>query len=207
MTTLKAVNAVENTVKNILTNRENEKAELEALVSQDAAAVAKALEAMEEATAAGDIKAYQKAKAERQDATDAKEMHEARQLALSKKPLITKEDYEKNVAAIYDEIAAIDEETKKKLVTLSEQMEAAALELRDAANKANEVLFHLQHDLYRDADRTHDKSGNIVFVESEEKSVKVYSTIDWGMAGVVKTMYETVSGKKPKAMQPVRRFN
>ena len=172
MATLKAVTTVESNVKKILSDGVTETADLAEQVEKGSAAIAAANKAMEAATTAGDVKAYQKAKADRRDAADAKEMHEARLNALNNKPLISKADYEKAVADIYAEIAALDDQIKQRLAKLSDQMEAEALELQEAINKANEVLRRLQHEVYRDADRSRSAKGVMMYLAHEEKKVE-----------------------------------
>lgn len=199
MTNLKAVKAAESTVKKILSDRVTEIADLTEQIEQEVAAIAKANEAMEAATTAGNVKAYQNAKADRRDAADAKEMHEARLEALNNKPLISKIDYERAVADIYTEIAALDDQKKQRIAKLSEEMEAEALELQEAINKANEVLHRLQHEVYRDADRSHShKTGELMNISGEEKKVEKLDTVFWGKAGVTHYQYEAYTGRKVK---------
>lgn len=199
MSNLKAVKAAESTVKKILSDRVTEIADLTEQIEQESAAIAKANEAMEAATTAGNVKAYQNAKADRRDAADAKEMHEARLEALNNKPLISKIDYERAVADIYTEIAALDDQKKQRIAKLSEEMEAEALELQEAINKANEVLHRLQHEVYRDADRSRSqKTGELVNISHEEKKVEKLDTVFWGKAGVTHYQYEAYTGRKVK---------
>ena len=196
MTTLKAVNAVESTVKKILSDRVTETADLAEQVEKETASIAAANKAMEAATTAGDVKAYQKAKADRRDAADAKEMHESRLEALNNKPLISKADYEKAVADIYAEIAALDDQKRQRLAKLSDEMEAEALDLQEAINKANEVLHRLQHEVYRDADRSRNAKGEIMILVHEEKKVEKWNTVNWGKAGVTHYQYTEYTGRK-----------
>lgn len=198
MTTLKAVNAVEKTVKKILSDRVTETADLTEQVKKEAAAIAKFSEAMEAATTAGDVKAYQRAKADRRDAADAKEMYEARLNALNNKPLISKADYEKAVADIYAEIAALEDQKKQQLAKLSDQMETEALELQEATEKANAVLRRLQKEVYRDADRSRNAKGDIMTLSHEDKAVNKWATISWGKVGVTSHQYAEYTGRKVK---------
>ncbi len=84
-------------IESILADREKELIALDEQISVDAEAIAAANAAMEKATGAGNLKEYQQAKADRANALDAKEMHEARRDALRNKPLISSADYEKTV--------------------------------------------------------------------------------------------------------------
>ncbi len=196
MEILQAVTKAEEMAKKILSDRTKETAELEAKVKQEAIAIEEANKAMEVATIAGNVKAYQKAKADRRDAADAKEMHDARLNALNHKPLISKADYEKAVAEIYAEIAGIDDKAKQNLTKLSEQMEAEILELQEDIKKANEVLHLLQHNVYRDADRKTDAQGEPLFLPHEDKKIEKWETINWGKAGVMHPQYTRYTGRK-----------
>ena len=196
MAQLKAVPAAESMIKSILDNRVKEKEELEAQIKTDEAAIAAAAKAMEDATAAGNVKAYQQAKRDRQDASDAKEMHESRLDTLNNKTLISAVDYEKTVENIFTEIASLDKQTKEKLCKLSEEMYSSALELQTAINQANDVLHSLQHDIYRDADRQ--RSANGTLYANDEKQVKKWGTVSWGKACFEHFQYQEYTGKKIK---------
>lgn len=196
MATLKAVTTVENLVNKILSDRMTETAALTEKVKQEVTAIAAANEAVAAAMVAGDVKAYQKAKAERRNAEDAKEMHDARLEALTSKPLISKADYEKAVADIYGEIAALDDQKKQRLAKLSEEMEAEALDLQAATTKANEVLYRLQSEIYKNADRSRTKEGRMLMMSQEDKKVDRWPTINWGKAGVTHYQYAGYTGRK-----------
>lgn len=196
MATLKTVTTVENMVNKILSDRAAETEELVEQVKRDAVAIADANKAMDAATIVGDVKAYQKAKAERRDASDAKEMHDARLDALNKKPLISKADYEKAVGDIYSEIAALEDKTKQNIAKLSESMESLTLDLQEAINQANKVLHTLQHDVYRDADRKVNSRGERMFLPHEDKKIEKWDTINWGKAGVMHLQYLKYTGRK-----------
>lgn len=190
MSTFRAIIEIENKVNRILSDKANEIAELEEKIKADQKAKDTALLAMEQATTEGNIKAYQEAKARRRDAEDAKEMHETRLDFLKNKPLISRRDYEKAVSDIFLEVAAVDNQTKQALAALSEQMRTQAIELQEYINHANEVLNHLQHDVFRDADMTkHPKTGQ-PYISSEEKTVNNFETVHWGMVGVSTLAYK-----------------
>ena len=193
---LKTVPAAENMVKNILANKAEEEKRLAEAVETEKAAIAKAAEEMEAATAAGDVKAYQKAKAVLRDSEDAKEMHEKRQKALKQKPLISEAEYEKTVAEIFTEIATADNHTRERLAMLSDQMEIAVQELQEAFTRANVVLHQLQHDVYMDADRSRNAKGEMLRLAHEDKKVDKWETVNWGKAGVSHYQYFLFTGRK-----------
>ncbi len=193
MTEASAVKKAAAEVKTILAKREAELNTLAEQIDRETAAIVKAKEDMEAATAAGDLKAYQLAKNARRDAEDAKEMHEARINNLNDKPLISQSEYEKTVANIYAEIAALDGKTKENLASLSDQMNDEAEKLKQAQEEANKVLRQLQHDLYRDADR---KGPGGHLLADKLKAVDKWETINWGKAGVTHYQYSQYTGRR-----------
>ena len=194
---LKNVEATEELIQGILSSRAAELDQLTQLIAIENDSITAANKAMESATATGDLKAYQKAKADRQNALDAKEMHESRLEALNNKPLISKLDYEKAISDIFAEIAAADDQTKQQLCKLSDEMNSAALELETAINRANKALQRLQHDIYRDADKTRNiKTGEILPITHETKAIRNFSTVSWGKTGVQTAQYTGYTGRK-----------
>ena len=199
MEKLTTVFEIENMINRILSERQTELAQLDEQISSENAAIAAANAAMDKATAAGDLQAYKMAKADRASAADGKEMHEARKAALNDKPLISEAEYKKACAEICAEIAAIDDKTKQELTALSDKMNAAAMALREAINRANDVLARLQHDLFRDADRSRNKeTGAILPINHEVAHVnpEFYSTVEWGKAGAATGAYQRYTGRK-----------
>lgn len=190
----KAVNAVENKIKQILKDKITESADLKERIQLECAAIESASKAMEAATDAGDIEAYQKAKAERRDAMDAREMHESRLEKLNNKPLMSKAEYEAALAEIFNEMAANDDQTRQAVAKLADEMNAAGLQLQEAQEHANEVLHRLQHEVYKDADRRKDKNGNIIAIASEEKHVDKWETIRWAKAAANHPNYKNYTG-------------
>ena len=197
MSKLKTVETASAMINKILADRKREIEDLAELVEQDDEAIAKANEEMEAATASGNVKDYQAAKASRRDALDAKEMHESRLKTLNEKPLITKEEYEKTVAGILTEVAAQDDKTKQKLAILSDQMHAEGLALDKAIEEANETLKRLQHDVYRDADRSiSEHSGEVIYLHAEDRAYNQRDTFYWATRGVSTPQYERYTGNR-----------
>lgn len=186
----------EQKAREILEGRQREKKKLADWITEEKRKIDAINRILEQATIDGDIKAYQKAKAERADILDSKEMHERRLTMLNNEPLISKGEYEDATKAIYAEIAALDDATKQTLAKLSEEMERTAMELQNSLNKANEVLAFLQHDIYRDADRSRGKNNALLLISSEQKYVDKWETVSWGMSGVKHNKYAEYTGRK-----------
>lgn len=179
-------------IEDILAAREKELTLLDALIKTEEEEITGANHAMAEATAANSIEEYRMAKAHRESAKDAREMHEARRDALRNKPLISSADYEKTVSAIVSAVAGVESDTKKTLCGLSDEMAAAAADLEAVARNANDILQRLQHEVYRDADRSRNpKTGELMPIDYERKQVNPYTTINWGRQGVKCAQYES----------------
>lgn len=196
MLELIATVAAEKKARETLTARQKEKKNLAVWIEEEKKKIDAINRVIEQATIEGDIKAYQKAKAERADVLDSKEMHERRLTMIDAEPLITKGEYEDAIKAIYAEIAALDDATKQTLAKLSEEMEKAATELQDALNKANDVCHLLQHDIYRDADRTRTHNGTMLQLPNENKHIDKWETVNWGMTAVRHHQYSEYTGRK-----------
>ena len=172
----------------ILAKREAEEAALQKLIEKDIEAIKTAFEAMEDATNANDFEAFRKAKAEKQEAADAKEMHENRLETLQARELITKAEYEQLCADIFAEVAALDDETKKKVAKLAEEASEVGNILGDAINEANATLKKLQFDIYRCADMP--KNANGERIHANVKAVRYWDTYNWAKAGVSNASYK-----------------
>lgn len=151
---------------------------------------------MEEAIKSGNDKAYIKAKKDRDEAQTLKGLCKARLERAVAQPLIEKADYDAKVKAIYDELEAVNASTREKLADLAEEMSGLADELAQAQEKANNALHRLQHEVYRDADRTRNKDGEIIPIQAETKSVNYGGTITWGKEAIRHHQYELTTGIK-----------
>ena len=186
---LKKVEEIGNVVNKMLADRDEEIENLKQQLPKDAAAITAAEEAMQTATDAGDVKAYSKAKSDRHDATDAQEMHKSRLNKLEGQPLISEGEYKKLLADLYGEVDKLENLTKEKLFMSAREMKDTAEEFEEAVNFANKILFALQHDIYRDADRKRDRDGKIMRLLHENKTLNKSLTIDWGKGASKNTLY------------------
>ncbi len=197
MTHLKAVETTEELITKILSDRAAELKTLDELIATEKKSLSSSDRALEKATEVGDLQAFQKAKGTRRNILDALEMHESRLEALTTRPLISSEEYERLVSSIFAEIAQVDDQTKQELCKLSDAMNASALELQDAINRANHALQRLQHEIYKDSDKSRsNKTGEILPLEFETKAVRNYSTVNWGKCGVQAGAYLEYTGRK-----------
>ena len=187
MEKLKVVTELENRIDWILSDRKAELEQLDEKIQAAETAISTADAQMQKATVSGDLDEYRQAKAERQTALDMCEMSESRRVALETKPLITEAEYRRTLADVRAELAAENDAAKQKLTALSDQMNGIAEELHDKLNRANDALARLQHDVYRDADRSRNsKTGEILPIEHEraQDPQAFYGTVKWGRVGV-----------------------
>lgn len=196
MIELKATADVENRVHKILSDNEKEVLALNETIAADAEAMTSATRAMDAATAAGNEKGYKAAKDAYQKAAETYEIHSKRLNHLQNNPVVSAEDYESMTASIKAEFDVLNGQTLEKLADLTEQMEAAADELLEAQERANNVLKLLQHDLYKDADRMRSSAtGKIIFTVLENKAIDCSDAILWGRSAATNAMYEQYSEK------------
>lgn len=151
---------------------------------------------MEDAVKSGNDKAYIKAKKDRDEAQTLKGLCKARLERAVSQPLIDKAEYEAKVKDICDELDEVNAGIREKLATLAEEMSGLADELAEAQSKANEALHRLQHEVYKDADRTRNKEGEIIPIQAETKSVNYNGTFVWGKEAIRHYQYEVTTGIK-----------
>ena len=194
-----ATKKVEEMVQKILADRIAELEVLKTKLEADEEAINAATDAMNAATVSGDVKAYQAAKAVRRDAEDSREMHETRRGALNESPLISKAAYEEAVQAIFGDVEKQNQAARTKLYELSNEMNAAAQEMRETQSYANRVLSQLQNEVYRGADRSiNDRTGEHNNFRNEDKRVDLQSTIIWGECAAKHYQYRLHSQDHPE---------
>lgn len=202
MDELKSIKDAEKRIKAIKDAREKELSELAEKIEKGKAAIEAASYEMEKATAAGDVKLYQESKRRRTEEEDAQEMYEKRMKTLEKENLITPEEYKKRVTEIKEAANAYKRAKQEELAALAESMYDTAEKVREVQQAANEVLRKLQHDIFRDEDRTKNKKGEPLLISSEDQKVDYGEVINWGQAAKVSYMYESVTGNKVELEKP-----
>lgn len=167
--------------------------QLNTLLAEDQQAINAAEAAIKAATMSDDLQAFRAAKNDLSAAQDALEMHTKRRTVLENGPLITDEEYNKLVSDMIAEIKTIERKTQKRLVSLADQMAEAGQALQDSQQAVNTALRRLQHDIYRDADRTR-RNGQIILIASEDKQVDTWETINWSKAPLENDVYKRCKG-------------
>lgn len=190
----KAIKAVNEKINQILNDRDKEISALAEQVKSESNTIKAAEGEMTAATIAGDVKAYQKAKAKRTNACDAKEMHEKRVEMLNKKPLITETEYNLMVSDVASEMSELDNNAKEKLAELSNEMNAIGLELKEAQEDANEVLKKLKVRVFDNATPADIRSGKYSVNRAKPRTVDKWETIWWATSGVNTDGYKKHTG-------------
>lgn len=191
----KAIVEVEGRIKKILMNMETESTDLRERIELAQQQQKIANEAMDAATTAGDVKAYQKAKADHRDAGDVIEMHGKRLDALEHKPLISKGEYEKGVAQIMAALGEVSADAKKRIVEHMEQIRIIAAECTAEITNGNEVLHQWQHEIYRDKAEQMLPSGKSVHMNSLEKRFEDFSIPQFASYVLDSGYYENFTGR------------
>ena len=193
---MKTIKRTEENIERILKERAAAIQSIESQIKKDEEGLEAGKYELEGATKEGNLKKYREAKATISNYEDSLEMNRARLNTLKEKPLITQTYYEQEIAEIRKEFSSISEDAKKKLASLSEEMLEIALNLQNETNEANRVLRRFQHEIYRDADRSKNSDGKIVYFSQETKEVKAWEVVSWGKAAALTDGFKQYTGKK-----------
>lgn len=188
MAILKTVTAAQKLIRDTLSKRDKQAESSLELISQAEENIISIDRRMEEAAKDGDPLEYKKAKQEKEDAQDIKEMYERRYNAFIRKPLIEKDDYDRIKAEILAEYGALQLKAKGELARLAEEMKAISDHLNTAITETNKALRSLQHDLFMDGDRMKAKNGSCIN-PADELKIKDYSAMIWGKCAVESMVY------------------
>lgn len=194
MTELKELAKVESMINQVLADRETQLAVIqeEGVKLEQSFQLAK--NEMQTAIESINVEAYKKAKEDYEKKLIEKELYERRLTDLNTKPLISKEEYENAVIKIITEMESVDEHARGEICRLSEEMNDVAIDLENKQDRANKALYNLQEVIYRGADRSRDRNGNIMYLTVESKRINKAPTIDWGKKGVNCGHYKRYTG-------------
>ena len=149
---VKSVTALTARIEEVISKTSAEHEELVKRLEAAEAAEKAAADKMDAALLAGDIDAYKAADIEKSDADFEKRACNARLEAMQDRPLITEAEYEALTKSVKDEVGAMADTAKKKILDHAKAMQTEAAQLRDVLNAANSALRRLQYDLYRNLD-------------------------------------------------------
>lgn len=192
MTHLKTADEIEKKIEIILTNAEKQREQLQAERQSVANSINDSIKAMDAATAAGDTTLYKRAKDKMREHMDAKEMIDRRLQIIAGAPIIKEAEYNEMINGVYSEFEELNKAKAKKILALADKMQAEAAALENAINHANAVLYNLQHNVYRNADKLHRADGSIVDSPATDKKIDNWSTVFLGKIAAENDSYKTL---------------
>lgn len=150
-------------VINLSKSLEEIEAELQTIVEENKAAIKefkKEIETAEEnaeeakrtmidAKKGDDPQAYAQAVAEQRTASDIVGFYEGKLEKLKSEPLVTEEQYKDYTKRIKSEMDRINQQARKRISKLLDELEAIQSELSPAYAKTNELLSNLQNNIYK----------------------------------------------------------
>lgn len=171
--------------KNVLTQIEKELEKVKAKNDKEVADLQQALETAKaeadkaqqkviDAKQGSDPTAFSKAVADQQTANNIVEFYTGKVEELHSEPLVTEEEYKDFTDRIKADIDRLNEQTSKEVTDALEVLAKAQPVLTEHLNKGNELLKHLQHDLYKDDASTTNAKGDKVRLSNLENRHKEY---------------------------------
>jgi len=111
-------------------------------------------------------------------------------------------EYSRLCKQIRDDLNERTEKYIRDISKASEAMAAIAGEYEEYTNEVNDLLYKIQHDLYRDADMLKGKGGVVIESFNNRKTAAsfvrdVAGLIEWGYAGVRNYLYPNREPDKP----------
>ena len=180
----KTIKDIQNTLDQLLSDAAAEKEALSRQIEADKAAADKATKDMDAVIVTGDLKAFQAAKAARNDAADALEMHTKKLQRMEKEPLMTPAAAAEVKKQVKDLVAVSDNALSSKLVKLAEDAEKLCKEFEKVAHEGEEVMQTMR--------KIEKKESEIYNAES----VTSWSNFHWGMKLVRDNRYTDKTGRR-----------
>ena len=190
---MKSVSLAKARIQELLDGREAEIASVKVKFEKASASVSAADREAEKAMQQGDIAAFKAATSKKSDAAEEKTMFAQRLDYLTTKPLISAEEYQTLVSAIFEEHREKKAGAKQRLAEMAEKMSAISEEFSALTKEANETLEKLQRDVYRNADRQKLKDGS--YMPNTQKRVDGSDVWHWGRIAITSPYYEAAKRK------------
>ena len=165
---------IEKELEQVKAKNDKEIADLQAEVDKAQAEHTKAQEKVIKAKQGSSATAFSKAVAEEQTAGNIVEYYAGKVEELQSKPLVTDDEYKEFTERIKAEIDKLNDEAGKAVKEALEVLAKAQPVLIDNLNKGNDLLKHLQHDLYKDDATTVNAKGERVRLNNLENRHKEY---------------------------------
>lgn len=197
MCEIKSVKEMESRSKEILRRRESDIADREEKLEAAKKAEATAQAAAEAAVVSGDKDAYHAAQMDIGWAKESIDMCTKRLHDLKEEALVSKEEYETKVAAVFADVNAKIAEEKAQIVALVGEMQKIAAADKAMRDRADAVLQEWQETIYRYADAK-DKVYMKAYGEvspHDKKEIKDNSVSEFVSIVLGLPVYSTISGK------------
>lgn len=165
---------IEKELEQVAIQNKKEVADLQAEVDKAQAERTKAQEKVIKAKQGSSATAFSKAVAEEQTASNIVEYYADKVEELQSKPLVTDDEYKEFTERIKAEIDKLNDEASKEVADALEVLAKVQPVLTEHLNKGNELLKHLQHDLYKDDATTVNAKGDKVRLSNLENRHKEY---------------------------------
>lgn len=167
-------------IDNIIKAAEIGRQEAAGEVKRTREVLARAEDAVLEASASGDTEAYIRAKATRDTAQEVLDMHRGRLARLTTDaPLIDAEQYNTLLFLINEKLTNEDKKDKQEVLALCDQIAAIVRRNRQTLNEGNALLQKLQGEVYKYADCPHNKQGEPVIYPGAIKQYKPGELSAW----------------------------
>ena len=165
---------IEKELEHVAVQNKKEVADLQAEVDKAQAEHTKAQEKVIKAKQGSSATAFSKAVAEEQTSSNIVEYYAGKIEELQAKPLVTDAEYKEFTDRIKAELDKLNEEVGADVKDALEVLAKAQPILTGNLNKGNDMLKHLQHDLYKDDASTVNARGERVRLNNLENRHKEY---------------------------------
>lgn len=168
---------IEKEFEQIKAKNDKEIADLQQALETAKAEADKAQEKVIDAQQGSSPTAFSKAVADQQTASNIVEFYTGKIEELQSEPLVTEEEYKDFTERIKTELDKMNEEARETVKEALEVLEKVEPVLTENLNKGNDLLEHLQHDLYKDDASMTTATGAKVRMTNLENRHKEYGLV------------------------------
>ncbi len=184
----------------LVEKRDNELTEIESNITKAENELKAAAADMEKAQDKGDPAAYTDAKQRRQAASDALEMFTGRREKISKRGMITGDEYEKITAGIMQDINDKAENARAELYELTAKMDAIAADLDADFSNANHLLRQILVTLYPEGIKRNATGGAII--QPKETPRNAWNVVNWAKTAGQDFVYQQIKTDRENNAHP-----
>ena len=165
---------IEKEFEQVKAKNDKEIADLQQALETARAEADKAQQKVIDAKQGSSATAFSKAVTDQQTASNIVEYYAGKIKELQSEPLVTEEEYKDFTDRIKADIDQLNEQSSKEVADALEVLAKVQPVLTEHLNKGNELLKHLQHDLYKDDASMTSANGNKVRLARLENRHKEY---------------------------------